>query len=96
VRHRDAATGFEMHGFLNLLAAAALSERIDPATLRSVLAEEDPGKFRFEADCLKWREQRIGLEELERTRTDAFVAFGSCSFSEPVDDLIAMDVLKAR
>ncbi len=41
VRHVDRATGFTMHGFLNLLAATALATRVDAPTLRRIVAEED-------------------------------------------------------
>ena len=34
MRHRDPASGFMMHGFLNLIAAAALAPRVDSATLQ--------------------------------------------------------------
>jgi hypothetical protein len=80
VRHRDAATGFEHHGFLNVLAAtraaldgtpvddvAALLERTDPAQVVSVLDDAGPE----------------GLTSARRW----FRSFGSCSVREPLDDL---------
>jgi hypothetical protein len=96
VRHRDPATGFMMHGFLNILAAAALAARVQRATLARITAEEDPGAFAFGDDWFAWRDRRIGLEDLEKTRHEAFVGYGSCSFAEPVDDLIALGVLPSR
>ncbi len=47
VRHRDESTGFTMHGFLNILAAAALAPRASRETLRRVLAEEEATRIRF-------------------------------------------------
>jgi hypothetical protein len=92
VRHVDAATGFAMHGFLNILAAAALAPRGDRPLLERIVAEDDPTAFHFEDAALCWRDERIELGELESSRRTAFVAYGSCSFSEPVDDLEALGV----
>ena len=93
VRHLDRATGFMQHGFLNLLAAAALARRLTHETLEQVVAEEDPGAFSFDDDAFAWRGERVDVAELERARREAFVAYGSCSFSEPVDDLVALGML---
>lgn len=96
VRHRDAATGFMMHGFLNLLTAAALASRGDCDALVRVVAEEDPAAFAFEDDCLRWRDERMDTSLLEETRRRGFVAYGSCSFSEPIEDLTALGMLSTR
>ncbi|MFY9739443.1 MAG: hypothetical protein WAK11_10385, partial [Candidatus Cybelea sp.] len=90
VRHVDASSGFTMHGFLNILAAAALAPRGGRAMLQRIVAEDDPTAFHFEDAALCWRDERIELGELESSRRTAFVAYGSCSFSEPVDDLEAL------
>jgi hypothetical protein len=96
VRHVDPASGFPMHGFLNLLAAAALTQRVDALTLERIVAEEDARAFAFDATSFAWRDERIGLDELATTRRTAFVSYGSCSFAEPVDDLIALEMLPPR
>lgn len=95
VRHVDAATGFHMHGFLNLLTAAAIAPRADRALLERIVAEEDPAVFRFEESSLRWRDERIETRELAHAREAAFIAYGSCSFSEPIDDLTALGILGA-
>lgn len=95
VRHVDPATGFTMHGFLNVLTAAALAPRADAATVRRILAEEAAGAFVFEPAALRWRTERITLEELVTARRERFVSYGSCSFTEPVEDLTALGVLPA-
>ena len=95
VRHRDAATGFTMHGFLNLLAAAALAPRVPIDTLRSILAEEDAAAFQFTDSSFSWRDRSASVDELKQLRTDAFVGYGSCSFAEPIEDLTAMGILPA-
>lgn len=96
VRHLDPKTGFTMHGFLNILAAAALAPRVDRATLARVLGEEDANAFAFDDESFAWRNERVGITELRQTRRDAFVGYGSCSFAEPVADLTALGLLPAQ
>jgi hypothetical protein len=72
------------HGFLNLLAAAVFDEE--------ALAEEDPDAFRLEEHAFIWRNRLAGPIEIQLGR-ELFVAFGSCSFFEPVDDLKALGLL---
>jgi hypothetical protein len=95
VRHIDAATGFPMHGFLNLLTAAALATRVSREMLHAIVAEEDAGAFTFSPATLQWRSERIDSTQLAAVR-DAFIAYGSCSFSEPVEDLTALGMLATR
>ncbi|HEY1429190.1 MAG TPA: hypothetical protein VGF18_06425 [Candidatus Tumulicola sp.] len=93
VRHVDPTTGFTMHGFFNLVAAAALAPDIAPADLTAVVAEEDPQAFSFDESALRWRDRRVDIGELGRMRSHAFHAYGSCSVQEPVDDLTALGVM---
>jgi hypothetical protein len=93
VRHVDAATGFTMHGFFNLLVAAALASDVSATDLAAVVGEEDPQAFSFDRTALRWRDRRVDIGELGRMRANAFHGYGSCSVQEPVDDLIALGVL---
>ncbi|WP_205699457.1 hypothetical protein [Conexibacter sp. SYSU D00693] len=81
-RTREAALGVLQHGFVNLLAATALVEA-DPL---EVVEEKDPSAFHIDADGLAWRDHRADAAALAAARR-RFVAFGSCSFDEPVADL---------
>jgi hypothetical protein len=95
VRHRDPGTGFFMHGFLNLLAAATFAPRASADQLERIVAEEDPDAFALGDSSLRWRDQRADLDDVRATRASAFVGYGSCSFSEPVEDLTALGLLPA-
>ncbi len=74
------------HGFLNLLAASVFGDE------ERVLADEDEDAFRLDADVFAWRDHSATAAEIAVAR-GLFVAFGSCSFSEPVEDLVAMGFL---
>ncbi|HZC13668.1 MAG TPA: hypothetical protein VE270_06580 [Thermoleophilaceae bacterium] len=96
IRHRDPATGFSMHGFLNLLAAAsfAAAQNMRPGGLERVLAEEDPQAFEVGADALRVGRQRASAVEIAAARRHLFASYGSCSWREPVEDLQALGVLE--
>jgi hypothetical protein len=96
VRHRDRSTGSYMHGFLNLIAAAAMAPDSSAQTLERIVEEEDPAAFRFEDDAFLWRDRRASVQDLAIARRDAFVAYGSCSFAEPVADLKALGILNGQ
>lgn len=93
-RHIDPATGFHHHGFLNVLAATALAHAGEPeSTIAAVLADDDADHFVLDKAGLSWREHRVGAAAFDAMRTDLFVAYGSCSFDEPVADLTGLGVL---
>jgi hypothetical protein len=92
LRHVDPETGFHMHGFLNLLAAAVFAHEGADDVI-PVLAEEDPAAFTVDAGGLAVHGWRADGEAIVAARAELFVAYGSCSFSEPVDDLTALGIL---
>lgn len=92
LRHVDEGIGTKMHGFLNILAAVAIAQDAPVETLAQILEEEDAAAFRFTPDGFAVRGRGLSLVDIRRAR-EAFVAYGSCSFSEPVDDLTALSML---
>jgi hypothetical protein len=83
-----------MFGFLNLFAAGAFARfGATEQQLVQVLEERDATAFAFDADGLAWRGRRLTLGQLEAARGSFAVAFGSCSFREPVDDLRELALL---
>jgi hypothetical protein len=94
IRRRDEQLGVTMHGFLNVLAAAgfALTGK-DVAYLQRVLAEEEAQQFSFSERGLSWNDEVLSIDDLRGTRERAFIAYGSCSFSEPTGDLQALGML---
>jgi hypothetical protein len=81
-----------MHGFVNLLAAAALlhAGRVDGHGAAAVLDETDASAFRPEHGRFGWRDLAVSTEELAACRRQLFRSVGSCSFEDPVADLEAL------
>jgi len=94
VRHRDTDLGVMRHGFLNLLFASALARQgSSRAVLLAVIEETDVAAFAVTSSSATWRDERLGVGRLTATR-EQFAAYGSCSFDEPVTDLIEMGILR--
>lgn len=86
VRHRDPETGFEHHGFLNVLLATRVSLDGAPVSyVAGVLDEAD-------ASVIVDRCEDVGGEQLASARR-WFTSFGSCSVREPLEDLVDLDLL---
>jgi len=86
IRHRDERTGFEHHGFLNVLLATA--HALLGASVSRV------------ADVVALRDPTEVLKGLDGTGEDIvvsarrqFMGFGSCSITEPVDDLVGLGLI---
>jgi hypothetical protein len=83
-----------MHGFMNVLLACAFHyngltvrdahDLLHAASLDGVVMNDD---------VLAWREYVVTLPEISTVRRRLAIAFGSCSFREPVEELTAMGLL---
>lgn len=88
LRHRDPDTGFEHHGFGNVLAATAAAQAgADVPQVAAVLDTTDP-------DAVVRALRGLSEQELAAVRRQ-FVSFGTCSIQEPLDDLAALGLLPA-
>lgn len=86
VRYRDPATGFDHHGFLNILVATARAvDGAEPADVEAALLVADGAQLAAAA-------RGLAPATAERTR-ESFLAYGSCSTSEPVADLAALGLV---
>ena len=80
-------TGY-MYGFLNVFIAAALVYTGEAEeTALAALRETDAAAVIFDDSTVSWRDKRLSADQLARTRAEFAIAFGSCSFREPVDEL---------
>ena len=86
-----------MFGFLNvLLAAAFLGTGMDDAEAALLLEESSPAAFRFDERGIGWRGHLLDRRALQSSRQEGMISFGSCSFTEPIGDLEALNLLDTR
>jgi hypothetical protein len=83
IRHTAADTGFEHHGFLNLLLAVTAAADGAPADdVAAILADRDGASIAARV---------AGLDPQDASRARALLAsVGTCSIDEPVADLVAL------
>jgi len=81
-----------MHGYLNVFLGAALARvrRLKPEQLIAVLDETDPDAFVLTEDEAGWRDITIDRTQFARCRESFCLGYGSCSFTEPLEDLRAL------
>lgn len=83
VRRTDPATGFEHHGFLNLMVATSRARSgAGHAAVLAALRERDPTAVTAEVES--WT-----ATEVSEVRS-GFVSFGCCGVDEPVADLVKL------
>jgi hypothetical protein len=86
VRHRAEDTGFEHHGFLNvLLATRAALDGDGAAAVAGVLEERH-------AEAVVRRVREVGSDGLTRARR-WFTSFGCCGVRDPLDELVALGLV---
>jgi hypothetical protein len=85
VRHRDATTGFEHHGFLNVILAALVARGGGEHEVLEAIALREP------------RELAARIADLDagaaRSARSSFRSFGTCSIAEPWADLRSLGLL---
>jgi hypothetical protein len=96
-RHFDASLNLWHHGFLHVFLAGLLSVQhpLGLAEITALLADEAAARFHFEEHCIGYQDWMCTVEEIRRHRA-TITSFGSCSFEEPVADLIALGLLDAE
>jgi len=76
-----------MFGFLNVfLTTAFLRNGLGDEDALRLLEERSATAFRFGPDAIEWRDHRLDRDAVEGARATGIVAFGSCSFEEPVGE----------
>ena len=86
VRHRDEATGFVHHGYLNLvLGTARAAAKASPEVVAEVLASTDEVAL-----VAEFRSVSARVAQLTRAM---FRAYGSCSTSEPLEEAATLGLL---
>ncbi len=95
LRHHDDVLGTTVHGFLNLVVAGVMARvhGLDAARIAEIVSERDSSAFAVTPDHLMWRALSATAAQVEVARREAVVGLGSCSFSEPRDDLRALGLM---
>lgn len=90
----DAPRG-TMHGFLNVLLMTGFArESYRVSLLEEVMEEEFDEAFTFRDNGVAWRSEHfLTAGHIDRLRTKGMNSFGSCSFTEPVEDLQGLGIL---
>jgi hypothetical protein len=85
----DSPTGV-MHGFLNVFCAAVLlwHERDRRQEAAWMLGERDADAITMD-EAMTWHNSGVMLtaQQIEKAREQFCISFGSCSFTEPIEDL---------
>ena len=85
------AVAGEMHGFLNVVMASAFATAgMAAGGIAEVLGERQASSFVFTDSEARWEGKSVSAAILRKTREQLFTSFGSCSFEEPVEDLISL------
>jgi len=94
LNYDDGAPRARMFGFLNVFVAAVFAQsRAHERVLIEILDEGEIESFRFGEDELAWRGKTVTARQIASARSSLGLAFGSCSFQEPVDELRALGLL---
>lgn len=93
-RHWDSSLNLRHHGFLNVFGTGvlAVAHGLSPSEIACILADEIGTHFHFADSSFGWKHWICSIDEIEAGRELA-TSFGSCSFEEPVADLVAMGLL---
>jgi len=83
-----------MHGFLNVFLTAVFHYNgMTLADANALMHRGTVDDVEFTDDHIAWRDYRVSRDEVTTIRRRFAISFGSCSFHEPVDDLIKTGLL---
>jgi hypothetical protein len=85
----------ELYGFFNVFGAGLLAHiyHLSPRELLPILEDENAEHFVFDQHGFVWNGYRVTTDEILTLRQHALIAYGSCSFDEPYEDLRALHLL---
>lgn len=95
MRHFDESVGGNMHGILNVWAAALFAYKGEQnlAVVRQVLEDENIHNFQFDNSGFRYKHTVFTIADIENCRNNFALSLGSCSFLEPVDYLSTLNML---
>lgn len=76
-----------MHGFANVFLAAVLARRgAEKRAVMETLAVAKAPAFVFGEESVRWLGLEAGVDEIAAVRRDFAMSYGSCSFTEPLEE----------
>jgi hypothetical protein len=83
-----------MYGFVNLFVATGVAIKGGSMTdIRHALEERSATAFAFSERTVTWRTYVLDINAMSELRVNGAMSFGSCSFTEPIDDLTLLGLL---
>jgi hypothetical protein len=81
-----------MHGFLNIFMAGMLAytQNLGLKRIEEILSDENASSFSFHKDRLGWEDLNVTSQEIQKLRKKSLLSFGSCSFDEPITELMEL------
>ena len=97
LRRFSDAVQCDEHGFLNVFVASVLASYhlLEPAEIATILEARDLDRFVLTKDGVGFGNWMVGPDDIEDARLSFAISYGSCSFDEPHQDLVALGVLGA-
>lgn len=96
LRHHSEIVGCDQFGFLNVFIGACIAwtSELDVQALLPILEAGSIEQFVIEETVLGFGDMKLSLKQVEEARERFCHGFGSCSFEEPLDDLVGLDLLR--
>ncbi|MFK7820353.1 MAG: hypothetical protein AB8G99_16650 [Planctomycetaceae bacterium] len=84
-----------MHGFLNVFLASCFVNELgwDANMAKTCIDELTAEELEVSDTSIKWRGHEVTTNAIAKTRKSFAISFGSCSFTEPVEDLTNLSLL---
>jgi hypothetical protein len=83
-----------MYGFVNLFVATGVAIKGGSMTdIRHALEERSATAFAFSERTVTWRTYVLDINAMSELWVNGAMSFGSCSFTEPIDDLTLLGLL---
>ena len=97
LRHHADSVNCDQFGFLNVFIAGCLawwSDDLDEERLSAALDARTLDAFDITGETIGIDGLQIGLPQIEEARERFCHGFGSCSFREPLEDLVQLELLR--
>lgn len=84
-----------MHGFLNVFLGScfARTHGLSQPELVEFIDNAQPTELTVTNDAITWRDYQLTSDDVAATRDRFATSFGSCSFTEPIEDLTNLSLL---